>query len=412
MKRFNKNIILFVFAFVFIFVGFGNEFRNSAKSSVMKIIQDIKSGYIIGGIVDFTIRAEDDFTKTLSYHDMLMDIDSGKNNLLNTKIIEKNNVTLVKTDSGHITELRGFMSDEAIGEVVAALDQLYKESNANGADFLYVGVANKGYGSALPDNVTNYTNSNYDRFIEKMNQENIPTLDLTEELTKIDMWSDDVFFVTDHHWKPKVAFWANGKICETLDAKYNFEYNKDYIDLKNYNVTTYSDWFLGSYGKKTGRFFVPEGAEDIDIITPDFQTDLASEQPFKNETVSGSFYDVVMQKDFIETKDPHELNAYATYTGGDFELQIVKNNLNPNGKKMLVIRDSFACAVTPFLALNAGELHIMDLRDFANVSGERINVYNYIEKEKPDYVIVLYNGVTDIQDSNGQYQFDNTAPAS
>ena len=75
----------------------------------------------------------------------------------------------------------------------------------------------------------------------------------------------------------------------------------------------------------------------------------------------------------------------------------MKNNLNPHGKKILMICDSFAMVVTPFLALQTSELHICDVRDNEKYVGEKLNMEKYIKEIKPDYVIVLYNGVSNSQ---------------
>ena len=68
-------------------------------------------------------------------------------------------------------------------------------------------------------------------------------------------------------------------------------------------------------------------------------------------------------------------------------MQIIRNNLIPEGKKILILRNSFSCVITPFLALQAGELHIIDDREGDYPSGEKVNIENYIVTEKPDYVI-------------------------
>ncbi len=392
MKRFNNNFILFVCAFVFVLFGFGASFRWMIVDTLYIAYSNIKTGNIIGGISDCVSYVSDTASKSLSYHDTLMDIDSAKNNLLNTAIIIKDDSTIAKTESGTLTEVFPYVPDETIETAVSNIEALYATAIKNDADFLYVGVAQKSYGLELPSNVSDYSKVNYDRFINSLSNKNIPTLNLTDELNKSGKWSEDLFFITDHHWKPNVGFWATEKICSTLSVNYGFVYDDYYTNPENYETTTYENWFLGSYGKKTGRFFV-NGAEDIDIILPKFDTKFTSAQPFKNETKQGTFYEVLMESDFIETKDPYHLNAYATYTGGDFQYQIVKNELNPNGKKILVLRDSFACVVTPYLAMNTSELHIFDMRDFTKVSEDRIDVHEYIEKEKPDYVILLYSGM-------------------
>lgn len=81
----------------------------------------------------------------------------------------------------------------------------------------------------------------------------------------------------------------------------------------------------------------------------------------------------------------------------------MKNNLNPKGEKVLLIRDSFACVVAPFLALQTSELHICDVRDDEHYVGDKLNMEEYIEQIKPDYVLVLYTGVGDTTDS--RYDF-------
>ena len=104
-------------------------------------------------------------------------------------------------------------------------------------------------------------------------------------------------------------------------------------------------------------------------------------------------------------KDYYKINTYATFSGGDFRLQIIKNNLNANGKKVLLIRDSFACVVAPFLALQTSELHVCDVRDYEYYVGDKLNIDEYIKEIKPDYVIVLYTGVSRIEELHGKYDF-------
>lgn len=206
------------------------------------------------------------------------------------------------------------------------------------------------------------------------------------------MLEKESYFVTDHHWKPEVGFWASGEICKALEEMYGFEFNDAYTDISNYNVEIYEDWFLGSYGKQTGCYYSGKGLDDIALITPKFETNLTEEQPFKQSVRTGSFQESALYMENLREKDPHVLNPYVVYGGGDFRLQILHNNLNPGGKKFLIIRDSTASVVTPFLSLNAGQLHIMDIRDGESYVGEKLNVYEYIEQIDPDYVMVLYGG--------------------
>ena len=58
--------------------------------------------------------------------------------------------------------------------------------------------------------------------------------------------------------------------------------------------------------------------------------------------------------------------------------------------------------VTPFLALHTSELHICDVRNNEDYVGEKLNMKEYINEIKPDYVLVLYNGVLN---SQNRYNF-------
>jgi hypothetical protein len=95
------------------------------------------------------------------------------------------------------------------------------------------------------------------------------------------------------HWKPESGFWATGLICEELSSRYGFEYNEYYTDINNYNLKVYEDWFLGTEGKKVGRYFTARGVDDITLITPKFETSMVEKQPMKNQTRSGSFEETV-----------------------------------------------------------------------------------------------------------------------
>lgn len=140
------------------------------------------------------------------------------------------------------------------------------------------------------------------------------------------------------------------------------------------------------------------------IITPKFETNIIEERPFENRIKTGGFKDTVLFKYFM-TKDYYNINTYDTYCGGNFRLQLMKNNLNSNGKKILLICDSFACVVVPFLSLQTNELHICDMRNFDYYVGDKLNVEKYIKKIEADYVIVLYSGVTSLENSDGRYDF-------
>lgn len=398
MKKFNKNSLLFVFFIIFIIVGL-----FSFNGNIRPILGSVK--YVLTG--KYTIEEAKhtiDITTSddLRYHSLLMDINSVRENVVGTRVVEKDvDTVVVKDDDGYLGfPTNSVITDNDIEIVVDRIRNLKNVAEENDAKFLYCAAPAKEYYCSFPSNVKNNNKVNMDKLITCLEKKQIPYVDLEEVIDKDDPRKS--FFRTDHHWKPDSGFRATNLICEELNKKYGFEYNEEFVDIDNYNIENYSNWFLGSQGKKIGTYFTWYGADDFELITPKFNTNLIEEQVFKNSVRSGSFEETALYLDNLK-KDYYLQNTYATYGGGDFRLQVIKNNLNPNGKKIVIIRDSFACVVTPFLSLQTSELHVCDMRNMEGLIGDKLNMNEYLKKEKPDYVIVLYTHVGDISDS--RYDF-------
>ena len=380
-------MIVFFFACIFVIYGVWGECFNNMIHSGMDVAHCIKKGdfgtaYMVMNMV------ETNTIKKQNYHDRLLDINSLKENILGTRVIMKEDTIVAKSDEGF---LLGYFDDElddslAIDEWLAAIRKNQQLAEKNGAHYLYCAVPAKTFYFREPLNVTSYNKINYDNKINILSDSDIPFIDFYDVFEEKHVSKEDMFFITDHHWKPQSGFLANKIISEKLSDLYGFNYNKKATDLDNYIITTYPNWFLGSYGKKAGTFFTWYGADDFDLITPKFETDF-TENIASNGTVrKGRFEETVLHMKKMK-KDYYHVFPYSTYSGGDFRLQIIRNNLIPEGKKILILRNSFSCVITPFLALQAGELHIIDDREGDYPSGEKVNIENYIVTEKPDYVI-------------------------
>lgn len=392
MKRFNKNIIVFIVISIIILLGFSKGSILNLGSSIKHLITDPISNNTINS---FKNKIDVATSELLNYHDYIMDINSIKDNLLNTRIVEKDDVTVVKTYSDRLIDASEQKHNNAeLSIIVNKFQKLQKQSEKNGAEFLYIAVPAKEYYETPPENVKLNNKTNLNNFINLMNNKKIPTLNFVDVFSQNKTFKNDIYFKTDHHWKPYTAFVATGNICEELNKLYGFEYNKKFLDIKNYNIHTYKDYFLGSWGKKVGTYFTWGGVDDIDIITPKFKTSFIENKPFENQVSKGSFSDVLIYKNELG-KNYYNNNPYSAYCGGNWNLQIIKNNYNLKGKKILLIRDSFACVVAPYLALQTHELHLIDPRGIYSSNGKKVNIFKYIKKIKPDYVLALYSDIKD-----------------
>ncbi len=401
MLLINKNILVFLFFVVFIIAGIWGHCFEQLKSKTIDLAAGIKHGNI-SKFLDYKNDVDDISNKALSYHNEMIDVNSIKDNLLGTRVV-KDDTTVVKADSDSLIDSVKKLDSGEIKKVVSAIDEIKTVSESNGASFLYCAVPGKEYYQKSPLNIDNYSIDNYNSFITELDNSKIPYVDFSKVLTENES-KFKTYYNSDHHWTVRSGFAANNALLKELNSRYKFNYSNQCTDINNYDVTNYPNWFLGSKGKKVGTFFSWNGADDFELITPKFKTDMTEEQPIKNQIRNGEFKDTVLYMENME-KDYYKSNTYATYSGGDFRLQIMYNNLNPKGKKILMIRDSFSCVVAPFLSLQTSELHICDMRDFEYYVGDKLNAEEYIKQIAPDYVIVLYSGVSNFEESHGKYDF-------
>ena len=391
MKKFNKNSLIFIFAVGFILVGIWGQFFDNLKENTALMVSGLVHGNI-HSVFDFKAEVDKISDSELSYHDSMMDLNSVRENISGTKIIKKEDDWYAKSSNESIISPGNhFIDTVEMEQMVEKIDKLKTVSEAGNAKFLYCAAPRKEIYQTPPVNTVSYDKVNYDNFVSSLKQKGIPYTDFTFALYDNQIIGDDIFFMTAHHWKPYSGFVAAASICKELNALYGFGYNVDYTDINNYHIEHNRDLFLGSYGKKVGTYFTWHGADDFDLITPKFETNMTEEQPFKGRVRSGGFEDTVLYMKNMK-KDYYNVNTYATYSGGDFRLQIMKNNMKSHGKKILLIRDSYACVIAPFLSLQTSELHICDMRNYDYYVGEKINAEEYIQKIHPDYVLLLYSG--------------------
>ena len=178
-----------------------------------------------------------------------------------------------------------------------------------------------------------------------------------------------IYYKTDHHWTTYGAYLAYCSFIESIGMKP--------INLNYYNSNEING-FYGSYFSKAKPFNI---SSDI-IKYYDFE-DL--EMNILGEEVYNSIYDFSK----INSRD-----KYSMFIRGNNALTIINNKNLKNGKKILVIKDSFANSLVPFLTQNFEEVHIIDLRSF------NIKISNYMEENDFDNILVLYNFINLATDSD------------
>lgn len=207
-------------------------------------------------------------------------------------------------------------------------------------------------------------------------------------------WSmDDVYFRTDHHWKPEAAFAVAQQIMNCLSQTYEVVCNET-MDPENWVTEVYEDWFLGSHGWRTGVRY--GGIDDISYIYPSFATDMQVGRINGKRNFLENMTDSIYNLRQLEKPGTYNESVYCLYVGGDYPLVYSRNTLATNDKKVLVVGDSMRLPVEAFLTTQFTELYHIDLRYYQD--GTFLEYVNQIE---PDFVLFLFNGVSGIYQDYG-----------
>ena len=272
------------------------------------------------------------------------------------------------------------MSDKKINEGADEIKALYEYCASLNIPFLYAAAPRKEYNTKIDYSLENNEKANFDAFIGALDEKNVPYFNIAQAMLDEGYEINEMFYKTDHHWKAETGFWVTKKLCRELDERYGFETDEEKLNEKNYNFETWKKYFKGSFFQTENFFHIRP--DDFTIITPKFKTDLTVTNHITGDVRQGEFKDTVL----FDKKLSHT-NIYSHYSDGDQAKQEFKNNLTSNGKTIVLIRISYACVVSPFLALQTADLYNLDIRQ------KNINAYDEIKAINPDYVIVLYNGV-------------------
>lgn len=218
----------------------------------------------------------------------------------------------------------------------------------------------------------------------QLREAGVNVLDLRETLACDREAVERYFYRTDHHWNSDGAFLATQQLLLSLSKTLGREVDMSLADSALWKREVYTSWFLGSHGKRVGRFF--GGTDDLIVYTPRFFTQMRMEIPLHGTVLEGSFEETVLKTEYLDRANYYEENPYVCYVGGDYPLVRHRNELAPNGISVLLIKDSFSIPVQAFLSCSVACLDVIDPR---YLRGERVE--DYLRKGGYDAVVMMIN---------------------
>lgn len=227
-----------------------------------------------------------------------------------------------------------------------------------------IAVPEKGalLGAYLPKNALEYHDFDYmqkiaDAFAKIDNAEYV---DLREPFS--DMLNRSYYYRTDHHWTSEGAFAAYRELCAV----------KGFSEpaLTDYDISSFDGFYGTSYS--TSCYFLTKPDEVHLFINPNLNA--------KVKITEGS--DVRENDSVFFTDRLDEGDMYTVFLDGNHTRVDITSGVND--KKLLLIKDSFAHCLAPFLAEQYGEITMIDQRYF-NTPVSRL-----IEEEGFDELMFVY----------------------
>lgn len=350
-------------------------------------------------------EAESAVNSDLDRDHLFIQLYGGMQRLSGRKVIQDmvagNTVAKLSTGALNFVNLgtAGQVDQEAVGRRAQATAELAAKLEVRGIPYLYIAAPQKIQRGVelLPRGLEESGNATCDAYLAELDRLGVDYLDLRPVFESNGIYSN-WFFRTDHHWKPEAAFFAWQYLSGELDLRYGYETPAALTNPKNWSTRVLDDFFLGSQGKRVGSLYA--GVDDFTIYTPKFDTNLTYTNSDGSFDRSGPFAQSVCFPERVAERDWFNGNPYTYYSGGDYAMATMVNHNNPKGPKVVLLRESFSCALAPFLALSCSELTTIDLRHF---SGDLMDTVRELE---PDLVLTLYTASSTGLDN--MFNFDTT----
>lgn len=289
-----------------------------------------------------------------------MELFMGKNEIHNV-YIGKNHYLLE-----HYTEKE--FDPQQISKNLQALEKFVRKAKQN-ADVHVMMVPTKSWvlREKLPAFAPHYKEQKfYDALQQKLEKEDVlisvePVLDAHKE--------EEIYYRTDHHWTTLGAWYAYEQYTKAVGGDLQRAQGKKKFRCisKDFYGTTYAKI---NYARQADKIEIYEPADKLRVVYN------------MGEKKTKTLYDF----SFLKTAD-----QYSVFTGGNQAVLEITGGIK-NGKTLLLIKDSFANSILPFLAEDYEKLVVVDLRQL-NVSGDRL-----LEMFSPTDILILYNSAQFAQD--------------
>ncbi len=328
----------------------------------------------IDNIVDkkFTPDFEEYFSDRIFLREQWISL---KNNF--DKLLGKTEIKGIFTADGRMIEGWKSYDKESVDKNLMAMNQFAEKNPDLKTYFMLAPTAQGIYEDTLPANCGIENQKAFIRYC----YEN------TSSITGIDVFSDlyaardnYIYYRTDHHWTSLAAYYSYNAASKAM--KFNP------YTLDNFSVEHASNSFRGTlYSKTLDNGITPDTIDYYSLSGGDPQVIVSV-----NNGIEIKEYGSMYFRDYLTKKD-----KYSSFLGANVPVLTITSNIpkEADNGSLLVIKDSYAHSLVPFLAKNYSKITVVDLR-YINGTFEDVE----INLEDYDSALFMYNVITFSQDVN------------
>ena len=188
---------------------------------------------------------------------------------------------------------------------------------------------------------------------DTLSKSTVNFVDIREDFKNAYKNGTQVYYKTDHHWTSEGAYLAYCALSDELGFTANTR--------EMYDITTHGGFYGTTYSSSGYWFTKPDDVEVWDCKNHSSEVSITDNGTTK--TYNSMFFNDHLKED----------DKYPVYLDGNHPYTVIKNSsMKLDGEKLLVIKDSFAHSLVPFLAAHYEEITMIDMRYYKQSVSELI----------------------------------------
>ena len=183
-----------------------------------------------------------------------------------------------------------------------------------------------------------------------------------------------LYYYTDHHWTIYGAYLGYISYCKKNNIKY--------YDLNDFKITKVNDEFKGTLYSKVLKNTLNDSIYRVDMDGMEYKLKYI-------DHTTNTLYD---------DKYLNEKDKYSYYLSNNSSIIEIETNIK-NNEELLIIKDSYANSLIPFLVNHYKKITIIDPRYYKS------SIINYVKENNIKNILFVYNMNT-IDEDAGIYTID------